>query len=278
MQRTILYLGVLTGLFLLIGYGLGGQQGALTALVFAAILNFGSYWFSDKLVLAMYQAKEIAPQEAPELYSLVQRLCMKAQLPLPKIYLIPELSPNAFATGRDEHHAVLGVTQGLLNIMEPDELAGVISHELAHVKNKDMLTSSIAATLAGAISQLAHFAFLFSGRGNDENRSGPLEFFIFLVLTPIIAMLIQLAVSREREYKADASGAELMGSGVPLARALKKLHAAVEQHPMQGDLTQQATAHLFIVNPFTLGFFSRIFSTHPPLEDRITRLTKGSMR
>lgn len=275
MFRTVILLGFLTGLFMLIGYGIGGERGMTTAFLLAAVMNFGSYWFSDKLVLAMYRAKPIEPNDAPELYSMVQELCMKAALPLPKIYLIPDASPNAFATGRNEQHAVLGVTQGILNLMSRDELRGVISHELSHIKNKDMLTSTIAATLAGAISQLAHFAFFFAGSRDEEHRgAGPVEFFIFLVLTPIVAMLVQMAVSREREYKADESGAQLIGSGLSLAAALKKLGGAVAKTPMEGTPIETATAHLFIVNPFSPSFLMKIFSTHPPLEDRIARLEK----
>ncbi|MEK7619573.1 MAG: zinc metalloprotease HtpX [Patescibacteria group bacterium] len=272
MSRTLLYLSVLSGLFLFIGYLIGGESGMVGAFVFAALFNVGSYWFSDKLVLAMYQAKPLTQQEAPNIYSMVQELCVRDGLPMPRIYLIPETSPNAFATGRNEQHAVLGLTAGILDLMDRDELRGVIAHELSHIKNKDMLTSTIAATLAAAISMLGRLAFYFGG---DERRGQLISFLIFFIALPIVAMLIQMAISREREYKADESGARLLGSGLPLAKGLRKLQSAVKAHPLEGTAMQQATAHLFIVNPFSAGFLSKIFSTHPPLQDRITRLEKG---
>lgn len=272
MTRTLLYISILTGIFLFVGYVLGGEQGLVIAFALASIFNVGSYWFSDKLVLAMYQAKPLTQQQAPNIYAMVQDLCARSSLPMPKIYLIPEASPNAFATGRNEQHAVLGLTSGILDVMDRDELRGVISHELSHIKNRDMLTSTIAATLAAAISMLGRIAFYFGG---DERRGQMISFLIFVIAMPILAMLIQMAISREREYKADESGAKLLGSGVPLAKGLRRLKEAVARHPLEGTAMQQATAHLFIVNPFSLGFFSKLFSTHPPLDDRIARLEKG---
>lgn len=272
MSRTILYLGTLTGLFLAIGYLLGGMNGAAIALLLACLFNIGSYWFSDKLVLAMYRAKPLTAQDAPNLYTMVRDLTVKAKLPMPKLYIIPESTPNAFATGRDEHHAVLGFTAGILETMETEELRGIIAHELSHIKNKDMLTSTIAATLAGAISLLGRFAFYFGG--TDDRKSELISFLVFVILTPIIALLIQMAISREREYKADSSGARLLGSGNALAAALRKLKNAVARHPLEGTGMQQATAHLFIVNPFSLNVLTKIFSTHPPLDERIARLER----
>lgn len=272
MTRTLLYISVLTGIFLFIGYLVGGEQGLVIAFALASIFNVGSYWFSDKLVLAMYQAKPLTQQQAPNIYAMVQDLCARNMMPMPRIYLIPEASPNAFATGRNEQHAVLGLTSGILDVMDRDELRGVISHELSHIKNRDMLTSTIAATLAAAISMLGRIAFYFGG---DERRGQMISFLIFVIAMPILAMLIQMAISREREYKADESGAKLLGSGVPLAKGLRRLKEAVARHPLEGTAMQQATAHLFIVNPFSLGFFSKLFSTHPPLDDRIARLEKG---
>lgn len=272
MSRTALYLGLLSGIFLLIGYLIGGNQGMIIALAFAVLFNFGSYWFSDKLVLAMYQAKPLSPQEAPNIYQMVTELAMKNGMPMPRVYLIPEVTPNAFATGRNEEHAVLGITSGILEILNRDELRGVIAHELSHIKNKDMLTGTMAATLAAAISLLGRLAFYFGG---DERRGQLISFVIFVVVTPVLAFLIQMAVSREREFKADESGARLVGNGKGLAEALRKLKEAVAHHPLQGTPAEQATAHLFIVNPFSLGFWGKLFSTHPPTEERIARLMKG---
>lgn len=275
-MRTVLYLGALTGLFLGIGYLLGGFEGALAAFFLATLLNVGSYWFSDKIVLALYQAKPLPREQAPELYTMVQELCTKYQLPLPRIYHIKDPSPNAFATGRNEQHAVLGITTGILDLMTLDELRGVLAHELSHIKNKDMLISTMAATLAGAISFLARSIYFFGG--NDDRRSETLSFIFFLIVTPILAILIQFAVSRTREYEADASGARLLGEGTTLAAALRKLKDGIARHPMHAAGGQAATAHLFIVNPFSLGFVGKLFSTHPPLDDRIARLERWNQQ
>lgn len=255
-----------------IGYFLGGGQGAGFALVFSILFNIGSYWFSDKIILSLYRAKELPPGQAPELVRTVGELCGKAGLPMPRIYLIPEEIPNAFATGRDEHHAVLGVTAGILRVMDMQQLRGVLAHELCHVKNKDMLVSTIAATLAGAISFLARSLAFFGSDDRRQNFAGEL---LFLILTPLLAMLIQLAISRTREYEADASGARLLGEGMSLARALRTLQASARSNPVQPSSFEQSTAHLFITNPFTIGFFGKLFSTHPPLEERIARLERG---
>ena len=272
--KTALLLGTLTGMILLVGGILGGRQGLVIALGFAAIMNFVSYWFSDKIVLAMYHAKPIEQSEAPGLFAIVGRLTSKAGMPMPKIYLIPQDSPNAFATGRNPNHAAVAVTSGILKLMTDDELEGVLAHELSHVRNRDILISSIAATLAGAIAVLAHMArwgAMFGGYGGRDDRRGGNIFALLAtaVLAPIAATLIQLAISRSREYQADASGAELAGSPFGLAHALEKLGHASGRIPMDAN---PATAHMFIVSPFTGQALMRLFSTHPPLEDRIRRL------
>jgi heat shock protein HtpX len=273
--KTALLLGSLTGLLLLIGGFLGGKNGVVIAFIFAMVMNFGSYWFSDKLVLRMYKAQEVTETQAPELYRMVQTLAMRGGLPMPRVYVIPEDTPNAFATGRDEHHAVVAVTEGIMRILNRDELEGVIGHELSHIKNKDMLISSIAATLAGAIVMLANmaqWAAIFGGvsRDDDEGGAGGIVGLILMaVLAPIAATIIQMAVSRSREYLADDGGARISGKPYGLAGALDKLHRASQAIPMAAN---PSTAHLFIVNPLTGGSFMALFSTHPPIEERIARL------
>jgi heat shock protein HtpX len=269
--KSTLLLGAMTGLFLATGYLFAGQQGALFGLIFAGIMNFGAYFWSDKLVLASYQAQPVTPEEAPQLYAAVQRLSQKAGIPMPKLYLIPDPALNAFATGRSPSHAAVAATEGIVRALSPEELEGVLGHELSHVINRDVLTSTIAATLAGAISFAAREALWFGGGRRDEREGGnPLIEILLLVLAPIAALLIQLAVSRSREYEADASGARLVGYPNGLASALRKLQAASQQIPLAG--ASPATAHLFIVNPLTGGGLAGLFSTHPPLEKRIERL------
>jgi heat shock protein HtpX len=277
--RTTLLLAAMTALILFIGQLLGGRQGMIIALIFAAGLNFFSYWYSDKLVLKMYRAQEISPQQAPDLYRIVERLARRAQLPMPKIYLIPKDAPNAFATGRNPEHAVVAVTQGLLKLMAPDEVEGVLAHELAHVHNRDILIGSIAATMAGAIMMLASMArwgAIFGGfRGDDDDGGGlgVIGALALSIIAPMAAMLIQMAISRSREYQADATGARFAGSPEGLARALEKLGAHSHRQPMNAN---PATAHMFIVNPLSGRSMQSLFATHPALEDRIRRLRGGA--
>ena len=272
--KTALLLGALTGLLMLIGGLFGGQQGVVIAFIFAMVMNFGSYWFSDKLVLRMYKARPVSESEAPELHAMVKNLALKASLPMPHVYIIPGDTPNAFATGRDEHHAVVAVTEGILRILDRDELEGVISHELTHIKNRDMLIGSIAATLAGTIVMLAHmaqWAAIFGGasRDDEEGGGGIIGLILMAVLAPMAAAIIQMAISRSREYLADAGGAKISGKPYDLAGALEKLSRASRAIPMEAN---PSTAHMFIVNPLTRRSLMNLFSTHPPIEERIARL------
>jgi heat shock protein HtpX len=272
--KTTLLLGALTGLIMLIGGVLGGRGGVEMAFVIAIAMNFFSYWFSDKLVLRAYSAQPIDASDAPELYAIVNELAQSAGIPMPRLYLIDSDTPNAFATGRNPKHAAVAVTRGIMRICNREELKGVIGHELSHVLNRDILISSIAATLAGVIMMLGswmRWAAIFGGLGgrDDDNRGG-LEMIVMAILAPFAAMMIQLAISRTREYQADASGARLTHDPLYLANALRKLELANERMPLP-DATP-ATAHLFIVNPLKSGLFARLFSTHPPIEERIRRL------
>lgn len=272
--KTVLLLGLLTGIIMGMGQLLGGSQGLVVAFLFAAVLNFGSYWFSDRIVLAMYGAREINPEAVPEVYRIVQNLAQRAQLPMPRLYLIDSASPNAFATGRDPHHAVVAVTEGILRMMNREELEGVIAHELSHVKNRDILIGSIAATLAGAIMMLGNMvrwgAMFGLGRNDrEEGGSGVLGLVLMAVLAPIAALIIQMAISRSREYLADATGARISGNPLGLAQALEKLALGAERIPFGG---RPETAHMFIVNPLSGGSFLSWFSTHPPVEERVKRL------
>ena len=272
--KTGLLLGALTGLLMLIGGYFGGQQGVVIAFIFAMVLNFGSYWFSDKLVLSMYHAQPVSESEAPELYAMVKTLALKASLPMPRVYIIPGDTPNAFATGRDEHHAVVAVTEGILRILTREELEGVISHELTHIKQRDILIGSIAATLAGAIVMLANmaqWAAMFGGasRDDEEGGGGIVGLIVMAILAPIAATIIQMAISRSREYLADAGGAKISGKPYALASALEKLSRASQAIPLEAN---PSTAHMFIVNPLTGRSLMNLFSTHPPVEERIARL------
>jgi len=272
--KTGLLLGVLTALLVLAGQAIAGERGMIIAFVFAAIMNFVSYWFSDKLVLAMYGAQPVDETQAPRLHAIVRRLATRAQIPMPRIYMIPSDTPNAFATGRNPQHAAVAVTEGITRILDEDELEGVLAHELSHVTNRDVLISTIAATLAGAITYLAHmaqWAAIFGGRSQDDEEGGsnPLVMILFAILAPIAAMLVQFAVSRSREFQADASGARLAGRTYGLAKALEKIEVASRVEPLPAN---PATAHLFIVNPLSGESFARLFSTHPPTEERIARL------
>src|SRR5688572_17610293 len=261
-------------MLVLAGGAIGGQQGMLVAFVFALAMNFFSYWFSDKIVLRMYGARAVDEAQAPGLYSMVRRLTTRAGIPMPKLYVIPSDTPNAFATGRNPQHAAVAVTEGIMRVLDDEELEGVLAHEISHVTNRDVLISTIAATLAGAITYLAHmaqWAAIFGGRSHDDEEGGsnPLVMIAFAMLAPIAAMLVQFAVSRAREFQADASGARLAGRPWPLAKALEKLEVAAHMQPMNAN---PATAHLFIVNPLTGRSLMRLFSTHPSTEERIARL------
>ena len=273
--KTTFFLAVLSVLFIFIGSVVGGQNGATMALIMAGVMNIGAYWFSDKIVLAMYRARQVTEKEAPELFSVVRELTMRASLPMPKVYIMDNPAPNAFATGRNPEHSAVAVTTGILSLLSRDELAGVVAHELAHIKNRDILISTVAATIAGAISYISHMAswgLMFGGGRRDSEDRNPFGSVIavaVMILAPIAAMLIQMAISRSREYRADESGAAICGNPLSLAGALKKLHAGTRRIPMEAN---PATAHMFIVSPLTGGGMLSLFSTHPPIEERIARL------
>jgi heat shock protein HtpX len=274
--KTAVLLAALTCLVVLIGGAIGGQQGMLIAFLFAAVMNFASYWFSDKIVLSMYGAQPVDEASAPDLYRIVRRLATRDGIPMPRVYVISNDTPNAFATGRNPQHAAVAVTDGIMRMLDDSELEGVIAHELSHVKNRDTLTMTIAATLAGAITYLAHmaqWAAIFGGRrGDDEESSGgggAIAAIAMAILAPIAAMLVQMAISRTREFQADASGARLAGQPWGLAKALEKLEMAATMAPMAAT---PATAHMFIVNPLRGGGLTSLFSTHPPTQERIARL------
>jgi heat shock protein HtpX len=271
--KTAMLLAVLTAMLVLIGGAIGGRHGMLIALVFAFVMNFVSYWWSDKIVLRMYGAQEVSEAQAPELSSMVRRLATKAGVPMPKLYIIPSEQPNAFATGRNPAHAAVAVTEGIMRILDMEELEGVLAHEISHVINRDVLISTIAATLAGAITYLAHMAqwaaFMGGGRHDDDDAPSPVAMIVMAVIAPLAAMLVQLAVSRSREFHADATGARLAGRAYPLAKALEKLDMAAHAIPMNAN---PATAHMFIMNPLSGASLMRLFSTHPSTEERIARL------
>jgi heat shock protein HtpX len=275
--RTTILLALLTALVVWIGHMVGGPNGAVVALVMAGAMNFISYWFSDKIVLKMYGGQQITANDDPELYNLVQDLAARGGLPMPKVYVIPEETPNAFATGRNPEHAAVAVTQGIRRILNKRELAGVLGHELSHVKHRDILVSTIAATLAGAISYLAYmaqWAAIFGG-GRDREGGGSNIFglLFMMIVAPMAAMLIQMAVSRSREYLADEGGAKITGDPLALASALRKLHMGAQRIPLHvSDATANSTAHMFIVNPLSGGGMASLFSTHPAMEKRIERL------
>jgi heat shock protein HtpX len=276
--RTTILLAVLTALLIWIGDMLGGRQGAIIALLLAGGMNFFSYWFSDKIVIKMYGGQEVSAQDDPELYGLVQDLTQRAGLPMPKVYVLPQDTPNAFATGRNPEHAAVAVTDGIRRILNKRELAGVLGHELTHVKNRDILVSTIAATLAGAIgylAQMAQWAMIFGGNRDRDEEGGSNIFglIVMMIVAPLAAMLIQMAVSRSREYGADEGGAKITGDPLALASALKKLEMGAQNIPLEtNNATANATAHMFIVNPLTGAGLASLFSTHPPMEERIARL------
>ena len=271
--KTALLLAVLTAMLVLIGGAVGGRGGMTIAFMLAFVMNFAAYWWSDKIVLRMYGAQEVTEAQAPELYNMVHRLATKASVPMPKLYIIPSEQPNAFATGRNPAHAAVAVTEGIMRILDREELEGVLAHEMSHVINRDVLIGTIAATLAGAITYLAHMAqwaaFMGGGRHDDEDSPSPIAMIVMAVIAPIAAMLVQLAVSRSREFHADATGARLAGRAYPLAKALEKLDMAAHAIPMNAN---PATAHLFIMNPLSGASLMRLFSTHPSTEERIARL------
>ena len=275
--KTALLLGLLSAVLLAIGEYFGGANGLVIAFMFAAVMNFVSYWFSDKIVLRMYRAQPVGPEHP--LYRIVERLTVRAGLPMPKVYIIPEASPNAFATGRNPSHAAVAATEGILQVLSEHELEGVIAHELAHVKHRDILISSVAATIAAAImmtARMAHFAALFGGyggRGDDRDRgSNPIALLAMIILAPIAAMLIQMAISRSREFAADAGGAAIAGNPYGLADALRKIDAVAKRVPLDAN---PATAHMFIIKPFSAGGLASLFSSHPPTEARIRALLGG---
>jgi heat shock protein HtpX len=272
--RATLLLAAMTVFVVLVGRLIGGPSGMMMAFVIAIAMNFFSYWFSDKIVLRLYRAQEVTPQQAPDLYEIVAALAQRAQLPMPKVYIIPKDTPNAFATGRNPEHAVVAVTQGLRNLMDRDEIKGVLAHEMSHIKNRDILIGSIAATMAGAVmvlASMARWAAIFGGgRGDDdEGGMGGISLIAMSFLAPIGAAIIQMAISRSREYLADATGAELAGSGQGLANALEKLDTYSKRLPMEAS---PSTAHMFIVNPLSGRSLMSLFSTHPPIAERIARL------
>jgi heat shock protein HtpX len=272
--KTALLLGALSGLLLLIGDALGGANGILLAFVFAAVMNIGSYWFSDKIVLRMYRAQQVGPEHP--LYRMTERIAQRAGLPMPKVYVIPDSSPNAFATGRNPQHAAVAATQGIMQVLSEAELEGVMAHELAHVKHRDILISSVAATLGAAImvaARMAMYAGMFGGhRGDDREGGNPIAALATLLLAPVAAMLIQMAISRSREFAADAGAARITGNPYSLADALRKIDAIARRVPLDAN---PATAHMFIVKPFSGQGLLSLFSTHPPVEARIQALLHG---
>lgn len=275
--KTTLLFGVMTALIVFIGHLIGGQQGMIFAFILAIGMNFFSYWYSDKIVLKMYRAREVTPDENPRIYGIANRIAQRADLPMPRIYIIPEQSPNAFATGRNPEHAVVAVTEGLLKLMNTDEITGVISHEMAHIKNRDILIGSIAATMAGAImiiATMARWTAFLGGRSDNNRGGGAIGLLAMSILAPLAAMIIQMAISRSREYLADSTGASFAGRPEGLAGALEKLGSYSKRIPMR--TAEGNTAHMFIVNPLSGRGLSSLFSTHPPLEDRIARLTGKS--
>lgn len=270
MMKTFLLLGLLSVLLVIAGQALGGTSGMQMAFVFTLLMNFGSYWFSDKIVLMLYRARPASPRNQPELYRMVGSLAARAGLPMPKLYLIDDDSPNAFATGRNPQHATVAVTTGILRILDQKELQGVLGHELAHIKNRDILIGTVAATLAGAIAMLSRMAYFFGGRSNNDNRGSPAAALLLMIVGPIAAMIIQMAISRSREYSADRLGAQIAGSPHYLASGLRELLRLQQRSPLLS--AHPTSAHLFIVNPLSARGVLNLFSTHPPLEERIRRL------
>ncbi len=277
MIKTTLLLASLTGLLVIVGQMIGGTTGMILAFVFAIVMNFGSYWYSDKIVLKMYKAQEVSSAEAPELYGIVQKLAMRANLPMPKVYIVNTSMPNAFATGRDPQHAAVAATSGILDLLTAEELEGVLAHELGHVKNRDTLISAVAATIAGVITMLAtwaRWAAIFGGIGGRDDSNNIVGFIAMAVIAPLTATIIQLAISRSREFAADVEGARISQKPWALASALEKLeYGSAQYRPRRGDVqASQHTAHMFIVNPLKGTSIMKLFRTHPATEERIKRL------
>lgn len=277
--KTVVLMTVLMLLFMWLGYLFGGSGGMVIAFVIASAMNLGTYWFSDKLVLKMYRAREIQEADHPRLYRTVKRVATQAMMPMPRVYIVPSRGPNAFATGRDANHAAVAATEGILEILTEEELEGVIGHEIAHIRNKDMLIGTVAATFAGAIgiiAQFARFSAIFGGGGRDsDNRGGGIGIIVAAIVAPIVAILVQTAISRQREFKADAESGEITGKYLPLASALDKLHRS----PVKLNVDNRpATANLMIVNPLSGRGFTNLFSTHPPVEQRIAKLRELSQQ
>ncbi len=274
--KSLFLLAFLSAILVLVGGVIGGKNGAMVALVLAGVMNFVSYWWSDKIVLRMYKASEVGRDDAPELYSDVEELAQIAGLPMPRVYVIPEQAPNAFATGRDPHHSAVAVTQGIMRLLNRSELKGVIAHELAHIRNRDILIGSVAATIAGAITYLAYmaqFAAIFGGGGGNRRGGGMLGLLAMAIIAPMAAMIVRMAISRTREFGADKTGAEICGNPLYLADALRKLQAGASRIPLQvSEQTAESTAHMMIVSPMIGGGFAKLFSTHPPTEERVARL------
>jgi heat shock protein HtpX len=272
--KSLFLLAFLSAILVLVGGVIGGKNGAMVALVLAGVMNFVSYWWSDKIVLRMYKASEVGRDDAPELYSDVEELAQIAGLPMPRVYVIPEQAPNAFATGRDPHHSAVAVTQGIMRLLNRSELKGVIAHELAHIRNRDILIGSVAATIAGAITYLAYmaqFAAIFGG--GNRRGGGMLGLLAMAIIAPMAAMIVRMAISRTREFGADKTGAEICGNPLYLADALRKLQAGASRIPLQvSEQTAESTAHMMIVSPMIGGGFAKLFSTHPPTEERVARL------
>ena len=272
LMKTAILMAAITALFMAIGSLLGGQQGMMLALVVALGMNFFSYWFSDKLVLKMYNAQEVDESSAPQFYRMVRELAQRAQLPMPKVYLIEEDAPNAFATGRNPEHAAVAATTGILRMLSERELRGVMAHELAHVRHRDILISTVSATMAGAIGMLANFAMLFGGRNDEGRPANPIVGLLVMFLAPIAASLIQMAISRAREFEADRGGAEISGEPRALASALQKIHRAAQGIPLETAERHPETAQMMIMNPLSAGGLRGLFSTHPSTEERVERL------
>lgn len=278
--KTIFLMTLMMVILMLVGSLLGGEQGLILAFIISLVMNFASYWFSDKIVLMMYGAKEVTEAEAPRFYSLVARIASQAALPMPRIYIIPKDTPNAFATGRNPDHAAVAATEGILKLLSDDELEGVLAHEFAHIKHRDILTGTIVATMVGTITfiaRMAGWAMMFGGGGDRDSRRGSngIADLLLLILAPIAAVLVQLAISRSREFAADEGGARICGRPLSLANALGKLERGIERVPMEN--ASPSTAHLFIVSPLSGGGISKLFSTHPPLAERIERLQQLAM-
>jgi len=278
MLKTVFLMTLMMALLMVVGSMVGGEQGLIMAFGISLLMNFGSYWFSDKIVLMMYRAKEVSEAESPRLYSLVARIASQAQLPMPRIYIIPGEAPNAFATGRNPEHAAVAATEGILALLSDDELEGVLAHEFAHIKHRDILTGTIVATMVGAITFIARMAgwsMMFGGASRDRRDSNGISELAMMILAPIAALLIQMAISRSREFAADEGGAQICGRPLSLANALRKLEQGTTRLPMEH--VSPASAHLFIVNPLVGGGIAKLFSTHPPVEERIERLQKLAM-